>query len=290
MNMTEHDISAYKDVWVFIEQVGGEIAPVSWELLGKGRELARDLNVRLAGVLLGHNIRAHTSEVIHYGADAVFLIDDPVLEHYRTPPYAHALVQLAQKYKPEIMLLGATSMGRDLAGAVATRLGTGLTADCTVLEIDKETRLLKQTRPAWGGNIMATILCKKHRPQMASVRPRVMAMPTPDPARQGKVIEEALGLREEDVPQKFVSFNPFRQNNHIGLNLSLIPTHYHTGDPTVFPGEFLNYCLGDQGGTGRFHLLPHPAVKFGPEYSEGIIGLVTELIAAVGDTEVGLFL
>ncbi len=201
------DLSSYKGVWVFIEQIAGEIAPVSWELLGKGRELADDLmSTELTGVLLGHNVRNRVGEVFHYGADKVYLIDDPVLEHYRTPPYAHGLVMLAQKYKPEIILLGATSLGRDLAGAVATSLGTGLTADCTVLEIDPATRLLKQTRPAWGGNIMATILCKKHRPQMASVRPRVMAMPTPDPAKSGKIIEELLGLKEDTVPQKFVQF------------------------------------------------------------------------------------
>lgn len=204
--MTEQDLSAYRGVWVFIEQVGGEIAPVAWELLGKGRELADALAVELAGVLLGYNIRAKAGEVFHYGADKVYLIDDPVLEHYRTPPYAHGLVELAQKYKPEIILLGATSLGRDLAGAVATRLGTGLTADCTVLEIDRDTRLLKQTRPAWGGNIMATILCKKHRPQMASVRPRVMDMPEPDPLRSGLTVEEQLGLKEEEIPQKFVEF------------------------------------------------------------------------------------
>jgi electron transfer flavoprotein alpha subunit len=204
--MNEHDLAAYKGVWVFIEQVGGEVAPVSWELLGKGRELADDLGTGLAGLLLGYHVRARAGEIFHYGADKVYLMDDPVLEHYRTPPYAHGLVGLAQKYKPEIILLGATSLGRDLAGAVATRLGTGLTADCTVLEIDRETRLLKQTRPAWGGNIMATILCKKHRPQMASVRPRVMDMPEPAPARAGEIVEEKLGLKEEDVPQKFVEF------------------------------------------------------------------------------------
>lgn len=206
--MNEQEISAYKGVWVFIEQVNGEIAPVSWELLGKGRELAGELDVDLTGVLLGYNVRAKAGEVFQYGADKVYLMDDPVLEHYRTPPYAHSLVQLARQYKPEIILLGATSLGRDLAGAVATRLGTGLTADCTMLEIDRETRLLKQTRPAWGGNIMATILCKKHRPQMASVRPRVMNMPTPDPTRKGEVVEETPGIREEDVLQKFISFEP----------------------------------------------------------------------------------
>lgn len=206
--MNTQDTSTSNGVWVFIEQINGEIAPVSWELLGKGRELANDLSVQLSGVLLGDKVRGKTNEIIQCGADKVYLIDDPVLEHYRTPPYAHALVKLARQYQPEIILLGTTSLGRDLAGTVATRLGTGLTADCTVLEIDKETRLLKQTRPAWGGNIMATILCKKHRPQMASVRPRVMNMPEPDPNHQGDLVEENLGLQEKDVPQKYVGFEP----------------------------------------------------------------------------------
>lgn len=206
--MVEQNLAEFKGVWIFIEQINGEFAPVSWELLGKGRELADALETELAGVLLGHNLKDKTDQVFQYGADKVYLIDDPVLEYYRTPPYTHGLVNLSRKYKPEIILIGATSLGRDLAGAVATQLGTGLTADCTVLEVDPETRLLKQTRPAWGGNIMATILCKKHRPQMASVRPRVMAMPEPIPGRTGQIIEEPLGLREEDVPQKFESFEP----------------------------------------------------------------------------------
>lgn len=206
--MVEQNLTEYRGVWIFIEQVNGEIAPVSWELLGKGRELADALQSELAGVLLGHNIRDKTAQIFQYGADKVYLSDDPVLEHYRTPSYAHGLVNMSRKYKPEIILIGATSLGRDLAGAVATQLGTGLTADCTVLEVDTETRLLKQTRPAWGGNIMATILCKKHRPQMASVRPRVMAMPEPNPDRTGQVIEEQLGLNEADIPQKFEGFEP----------------------------------------------------------------------------------
>jgi len=206
--MTDENLAEFKGVWVYIEQVHGEIAPVSWELLGKGRELADSLESELAGVLLGSNIRDKAEQVFHYGADKIYLIDDPVLEHYRTPPYAHGLVNVSRKYKPEIILIGATSLGRDLAGAVATQLGTGLTADCTVLEVDPETKLLKQTRPAWGGNIMATILCRKHRPQMASVRPRVMKMPEPDPERTGEVIEEQLGLNEADIPQKFEGFEP----------------------------------------------------------------------------------
>lgn len=200
----EGDLGEYKGVWTFIEQIENKAAPVSWELLGKGRELASDLGVELCGILFGQGVGEIAQEAIAYGADKVYLIDDPVLSHYRTQAYAHAMVKLVQKYKPEIVLLGATSLGRDLAGTVATELRTGLTADCTVLEINKESRLLQQTRPAWGGNIMATILCRHRRPQMASVRPRVMNMPVKDPSRTGQLIEEPLELAEEQVATKLV--------------------------------------------------------------------------------------
>lgn len=200
------DIKDYKGVWVFIEQVEGEIATVSWELMGKGRQLAEKLGVELAGVLLGHNVGALAQETIFYGADTVYLIDDPILEDYRTQPYQHGIVSLVRKYKPEVFLIGATSLGRDLSGGVATELQTGLTADCTGLEIDAETRLLEQTRPAFGGNIMATIYCADHRPQMATVRPRVMRMPEKDTSRRGEIVEEPLGLPKKDIKTKRVDF------------------------------------------------------------------------------------
>ena len=197
-------LSDYKGVWVFIEQLNGKVAPVSWELMGEGRKLADKLQVPLSGVLLGSNIKTIASEAFKYGADSLYIIDDPVLENYRSHPYATGIVNLAEKYKPEIILLGATTLGRDLSGVVATTLGTGLTADCTVLDIDMEKRLLLQTRPAFGGNILATILCPNKRPQMATVRPRVMETPTPQEGRQGKIIKETLGINEEDVLTKVI--------------------------------------------------------------------------------------
>ncbi|KXS37099.1 MAG: electron transfer flavoprotein alpha subunit [Candidatus Frackibacter sp. T328-2] len=196
------ELQDYKGVWVFIEQVRNEVAPVSWELLGEGRRLAEDLGVELTGVVLGFDARDIAYEAISYGADKVYLIDDPVVKNYRTQPYTQAFIQLVEKYKPEIILLGATTVGRDLAGAVATKLETGLTADCTVLEVDHATRHLQQTRPAFGGNIMATILCKKHRPQMATVRPRVMEMPKRDNNRKGKIIEENIEFDESKIKTK----------------------------------------------------------------------------------------
>jgi electron transfer flavoprotein alpha subunit len=204
----DEKVNAFFGVWVLIEQSYGEIADVSWELLGAGRKLADELGVDLCGVLLGHNIKDKAKLVFEYGADKVYLIDDPVLKDYRTEPYSQSLAILIEKYKPEIVLMGATTQGRDLAGHVATKVGTGLTADCTELKIEKESRLLLQTRPAFGGNVMATIVCRNHRPQMASVRPRVMPMPNKEEGRSGTLIEETINIKEENVLTKILEFIP----------------------------------------------------------------------------------
>ncbi|WNS76962.1 electron transfer flavoprotein subunit alpha/FixB family protein [Bacillus sp. DTU_2020_1000418_1_SI_GHA_SEK_038] len=192
----------YRGVWVFIEVNEGTIEGVSLELLGAGRSLADKLKVPLSGVLLGHNIKKLCPEVISYGADQVYVIDHPVLNDYRTESYMKGVMLLAEKYKPEIFLYGATSNGKDLASAVATDLSTGLTADTTMLDADLKTRLLEASRPAFGGNIMATILCKKHRPQMATVRPKVMKALEKDSSREGKIIEEEISLNEEEMRTK----------------------------------------------------------------------------------------
>ncbi len=194
----------FNGVWVLIEQSRGQVAPVSWELLGEGAKLAATLKVPLAGVLLGSGVEAIIPEVFAYGAQELYIIDDPVLADYRTEPYARGIVDLVDKYKPEIVLFGATTLGRDLSGAVATEIKTGLTADCTVLGIDQETGLLQQTRPAFGGNIMATILCRKHRPQMATVRPRVMAMPERKAGQSGNIVRETLNMQEAEVRTQVV--------------------------------------------------------------------------------------
>jgi electron transfer flavoprotein alpha subunit len=196
------NIQDYRGVWVFIEQQDGQIAPVSLELLGAGRKLADKRRVPLAGVLIGEHVWRLAQTVIHYGADTVYLYDDPIFQHYRTESYMKAIIACCEKYKPEIFLYGATSTGKDLASAVATDLATGLTADTTMLDVDVETGLLEASRPAFGGNIMATILCKKHRPQMATVRPKVMKALPPDPDRTGEIIEETLALKEEDLRTK----------------------------------------------------------------------------------------
>ncbi|MBG9443439.1 electron transfer flavoprotein subunit alpha/FixB family protein [Cytobacillus firmus] len=194
----------YRGVWVFIEQNDGKIEGVSLELLGAGRKLADKLEVPLSGVLLGYEIKSLSREVIAYGADQVYVIDHEVMKDYRTESYMKAVIHLAEKYKPEIFLYGATSNGKDLASAVATDLSTGLTADTTMLDVEVEKRLLEASRPAFGGNIMATILCKKHRPQMATVRPKVMKAMEPNPDRHGEVIEEPITLREDDMRTKVI--------------------------------------------------------------------------------------
>ncbi|MFC1591030.1 electron transfer flavoprotein subunit alpha [Thermodesulfobacteriota bacterium] len=198
----ESNIALWNGVWVYIEQVGGKAHEVSWELLGKGRELADDLGVELAAFVLGDNIKHLAEEAFGYGADKVYVMDHPYLKLYRTTSYLHGCVEMVNKYKPEIVLMGATGLGRDLAGAVATDLKTGLTADCTQLKIDKKMRILEQTRPAFGGNIMATILTETRRPQMASVRPHVMPKREFQQGRQGEVIEDQFTLSEDQIPTK----------------------------------------------------------------------------------------
>lgn len=205
------DLGAWRGVWVNVELERGDVHPVSWELLGEGRKLADHLGVPLSGVVLGpDDDRTDTAaaDAIRFGADFVHVVRDPVLAHYRTDPYTKVLTELVELRRPEILLLGATTLGRDLAGAVATTLGTGLTADCTELRIDDETRSLAATRPTFGGTLLCTIHTLEYRPQMATIRPRVMAMPRADADRSGTVIEERVALDETEVVTKILSYIP----------------------------------------------------------------------------------
>lgn len=186
----------YRGVWIFAEQRGGVVQDVSYELLSRGRELADQLQTHLAAVLLGSNLRDQARALIPWGADRVYLVDDPALEEYNTDLYSDLMSELIQKHRPEIVLAGATSIGRAFIAQVAVRIRTGLTADCTALDIDPEKKMLLQTRPAFGGNIMATIVCPRHRPQMATVRHKVLKKAVPVPARTGEVIEERWPIRE----------------------------------------------------------------------------------------------
>lgn len=207
--MTENGNDGVKKIWVFIEQEDGQAHPVSWELLGAAQRLSEDLEGSVVeAVLLGANVAGIAEEAYLFGARTVYVIEDPVLAKYRNFPYAHGVSALVKKYEPEMLLIGATTLGRDMGSCIATNVTTGLTADCTELAIDPKLKILAATRPTFGGNLMATILCKKQRPQMATVRPRVLPMPMPESQATGQLIREPLGLNEDDVMAKLLRFIP----------------------------------------------------------------------------------
>lgn len=215
--LPEH-LKAYKGVWVFVEHDRGHVHPVSWELMGEARKLADKLGVDVAGVLLGgpdEPLDAFAKEAYAYGANRCYVMRDPVLRGYRNEPFTKGLTDLVNTHQPEIVLLGATTMGRDLAGSVATTLGTGLTADCTELNIDG--RALAATRPTFGGSLLCTIMTLAYRPQMATVRPRVMSMPRRDDTRTGDIVEMPLGMVETDIVTKLLDFIPDANRNTVNL-------------------------------------------------------------------------
>ena len=204
----------YKHVWVFIEQERGQVHSVSWELMGAGRALADKLQVDLAAVVVGPPGAATqhaAAEAFCYGADLAYVVADEVLTDYRNEAYTKALTDVVNTYKPEILLLGATTLGRDLAGSVATTLLTGLTADCTALDVDTDGSLAA-TRPTFGGSLMCTIYTLNYRPQMATVRPRVMPMPDRIERPATRIVEHTLGMVEEDIVTKVLSFIPDRDS------------------------------------------------------------------------------
>ncbi len=183
----EEHAPEFRGVGVFIEMRDGAAAQVSWELVGKGRDLASQRNTRVIGLLLGHEIQGTGRDALAFGCDEVHIIDHPALQTYSSQAYGQALTELCRRVMPEILLIGASPLGRDLASITATLLETGLTADCTELNIDRDTGVLLMTRPAFGGNIMATIYCQKQRPQMSTVRPRVFRLPEKQPDREGSI-------------------------------------------------------------------------------------------------------
>jgi electron transfer flavoprotein alpha subunit len=216
--LPEH-FKAYRHVWVFIEYERGEIHPVSLELLGEGRKLADKLGVELAGVLMGPSVDelgAAAKECFAHGADLIYRVASPLLTHYRNEPYTKAMTELVNAYQPEIFLLGATTLGRDLAGSVATTLLTGLTADCTALAIDDE-RSLAATRPTFGGSLLCTIHTLNFRPQMATVRPRVFSMPEADDSREGRIIDHPFTMLEADIVTKVLDYIPDRSSDKVSL-------------------------------------------------------------------------
>ncbi len=202
------DLSAFRDVWVFAEQKDGVISSITYELLGEGRKLADQLKMNLCAVLLGDRISGKASELIQRGADRVYVADKSELAFFRDEPYAAVLIELVRRHKPAIMLCGATTVGRSLVSRVAVSVYTGLTADCTGLGIDPETGNLLQTRPAFGGNIMATIISPNYRPQMATVRHKVMKEAEVDAGRKGEVLIEELAAELLKARTERVKFVP----------------------------------------------------------------------------------
>ncbi len=186
------DIKDYKGIWVFLEQMNGKVQSVSYELLGKAQELAKKLGCEVSGVLIGNKLEEQLDELIFCGADNIYLVEAPELANFQDEPYTNILVGLIKKYKPEILLCGATNIGRSLISRVAINIKAGLTADCTGLDIDLEKKILLQTRPAFGGNIMATIISPNYRPQMATVRHKVFQPMAADKKRKGKIIKESF--------------------------------------------------------------------------------------------------
>ncbi|SHE48661.1 electron transfer flavoprotein alpha subunit apoprotein [Thermoanaerobacter uzonensis DSM 18761] len=196
-------MNEYKDIWVFAEQREQRLMNVSLEILGEARKLADKKGVKVCAVLVGYGVKGLAEELIKYGADVVYVIDNPLLKNYTTEGYAKVIADLTNELNPEVILYGATYIGRDLAPRIASRLHTGLTADCTGLDID-ENGLLLQIRPAFGGNLIATIICPERRPQMATVRPGVMKKAPKDEKREGKIIEIQANIKESDIRTQIV--------------------------------------------------------------------------------------
>lgn len=238
----------YKGVWIFAEQRDGKVASIAYELLGIGRTLANSLNTELAAVLFGAS-ESEVKELIRWGADKVYHANNKIFEQFNDEPYAKLLTLLISKYSPEIVLAGATPMGRSFIPRVAARLRTGLTADCTALKVDSETRNLFQIRPAFGGNIMATILCPKSRPQMATVRPRVMKRGQYDEARTGEVIN----VTTDGISSRTKVLQSVKEVSDITVNLQeadiIVSGGRGLGDPKGFEllkelAEVLGGALG----------------------------------------------
>lgn len=198
------DLSEYSGIWVFAEQRNKKLMPVVIELLGEGKKLAAEVGCELSAIVCGSDIGSLADELFEYGAEKVYVADSPELEQYTTDGYTKVIFEAIGKYKPEIVLLGATHIGRDLGPCLAVKANTGLTADCTKLEIDPVDKKIKQTRPAFGGNLMATIVCPNHRPQMSTVRPGVMDKAARIPGNKGETIELVVSFEDGDIRTKVV--------------------------------------------------------------------------------------
>lgn len=255
------NLEEYKGVFVFAQQVDNKINGVSLELLGKAKDLAKDLNTDVTAVLIGFEVSKLTEKLAAYGADRIIQVDDPALKEYKTEPYTHALASVINEFKPEIVLVGATAIGRDLGPTVSARVKTGLTADCTQLDIgdfplkqignqEQKHNQLLMTRPAFGGNTIATIACPDNRPQMATVRPGVM-----------QKIEK---IKNPDV--NVVKFNPgFMENNKYIEILDIVKSVTDAVD--IMDAKILVSGGRGLGGPENFHILENLAKELGAEVS-----------------------
>jgi electron transfer flavoprotein alpha subunit len=245
------DIQSYKDVWIFAEQRGGKVSSIAYELLGIGRRLADERGAKLSAILFGAS-ESQAQELIRWGADSVYLSQEPILEQFNDEPYSQLLTSLISEHKPETVLAGATPVGRSFFPRVAARMRTGLTADCTSLQIDKETGNLLQIRPAFGGNIMATILCPNNRPQMATVRPRVMKRGQYDENRKGEII----AVRRDGLSSRTKVLETVKEVSDVTVNLQeaniIVSGGRGLGDPKGFKLiEELAELLGGAVGSSR---------------------------------------
>ncbi len=255
------EVNKQGEVWIFAEQHAGKLEEVPVELMSKGRELADKLNVPLAAVLLGSQVADQCERLGHYGADKVYLAEHPLLEHYQTGSYAKIICGLIEKYKPQIVLYGASPCGRDLAPRVASTMKAGLTADCTDLQIGsheiKKTgqvfeNLLLQIRPAFGGNIIATIINYDRWPQMATVREGVMPMPTPNVSKKAQVVKETVHLSQDDLAIEILAEH--RQQRKVNLKASrvIVAGGAGVGSKDNFKLIWdLAHCLGAAPGATR---------------------------------------
>ena len=246
------DLSGYRGVMVYAEQRGGRVHPVSYELLGKAQELAGQLSEPIYAVIVGNDIGAGAEELVKRGADKVFLYDDPVLAEFRDDPYTDLLAQCCRDEKPSIFLIGATSLGRSLGPRVAANLRTGLTADCTYLDIDPETGLLRQTRPAYGGNIMATIITPNGRPQMATVRYKMFPEAVKVDNPKGFMVEKPVDMSNVRDRVKVIDFEEAKEQVSISEADLIVSGGLGMGDPKGFEliGE-LAATLGAAVGASR---------------------------------------
>ncbi len=245
------DIQTFKGVWVFAEQRSGKVTSVAYELLGAGKKLADELHTELSAILFGAP-ESEAQELIRWGADKVYFSRDNIFERFNDEPYAQMLTSLIKEHRPEIVLAGATPIGRSFIPRVAARLRTGLTADCTALEIDKETGNLLQIRPAFGGSIMATILCPNNRPQMATVRPRVMKRGQYNESRVGEIING----KADGISSRTRVLDTIKEVSDITVNLQeadiIVSGGRGLGDPKGFKLiEELAEVLGAAVGASR---------------------------------------